>query len=151
MKMDAMEDVKGCPPTGIVFPESIGYVNDFTYLFSENETTLLTKRIDSFKLVSSNEIAIVTLDSVPYNINQFTDDLGNYWGVGKKDKNNGLIILVSKMNRKVRISTGLGTRKILTDSICNEIIQNQMIPMFKEDNFYQGVDDALDLVFQTWK
>ncbi len=126
-------------------PKCTGYVNDFEKLFDDNQRRDLTSIITNFEKETSSEIAVVTVGS----IGQYTDfliysiDLASFWGIGKKDKNNGLLILVSKNLRKVRISTGRGTEKILNDEICKMVIDTKMIPEFKAGNYYQGVKNGL--------
>ncbi len=125
-------------------------VNDFSNIFSQIQRDSLTNKILQYEKQTTNEIAIVTLDSINGNIRFYGFNLANKMGVGKKDKNNGLLILLVKNLRKVNISTGLGTEKILTDSICQEIINRKMIPEFKKGDFYKGIDAAVDDVILKW-
>jgi len=69
----------------------------------------------------------------------------------KKKKNNGLLIALSKNNRELCISTGIGTRKIITDSICQNIVDFTIIPEFKNKNYYQGINNALETIIYKWK
>ncbi len=127
------------------------FVFDYSDMFSKNERDSLNMKIQQFELQTTNEIAIVTKDSIPNEITSYSVSLANQMGMGKEDKDNGLLILLIKYQRKVRISTGYGTEKILTDSICQSIIDNRMIPEFKQGNFYKGVDKGLDEIFIKWK
>ena len=77
--------------------------------------------------------------------------MGNYWGVGQKDIDNGLLIVFSKPLRKVAISTGYGTEKVLTDSICKQIIESVMIPNFKNGDYFKGIDNGVDTLIEAWK
>ena len=60
-------------------------------------------------------------------------------GIGRKEINNGVLIVLSQANHRVRISTGLGTEKVLTDSYAKKIIDSIMIPEFKNNNYYEGI------------
>lgn len=135
------------------FPKSIGYVNDFENVFTSEQEIKLDKRIAAYELETTNEIAIVTIDSIkPYeNINDFATDLSNEWGIGKKEKDNGLLILFSKSLREMRISTGIGTEKILTDEICKNVIDKTIIPEFKNRNYYNGIEKGLSELIILWK
>ena len=135
------------------FPKSIGYVNDFENVFTSEQRIKLDKRIAAYELETTNEIAIVTIDSIiPYeNINDFATDLSNEWGIGKREKDNGLLILFSKSLREIRISTGLGTEKILTDEICKSVIDKTIIPEFKNGDYYNGIEKGLSELIILWE
>ena len=98
-------------------------------------------------------MVVITVDSItPYTeIQKYASDLANAWGVGQKDKNNGLAIVVSDKLRKVGIATGTGTEKILTDSICKQVIETTMIPQFRNNEYFQGVSMALDSLIYKWR
>jgi len=135
------------------FPKPIGYVNDFENIFTSEQRIKLDKKIAAYELETTNEIAIVTIDSIkPYeSIKDFATDLSNEWGIGKQGKNNGLLLLVSKSMREIRISTGLGTEKILTDEICKEVIDLIIIPEFKNGDFYSGINKGITELINKWK
>jgi uncharacterized protein len=80
----------------------------------------------------------------------YSSAIGNYWGVGKKEKDNGLVIVIAKEQRQIWFSPGDGTTKTLTDSVCQNIISEKIIPEFKNDNFYLGVSNGLNTVIQKW-
>lgn len=88
---------------------------------------------------TSAEIAVVVLGSIGDNDHaDFANRLFNYWGIGKKDKNNGILILHILDQRKIRIETGYGMEGILPDAICKRIIEQVTIPYFKRNNFPDG-------------
>lgn len=136
-----------------VFPTPIGYVNDFEGLYTPEQIEELEKLITDFENETTNEIAIITID----NIGGYTDfyeyalDLSKKWGVGKADKNNGLIIIFSKTLRKVRINTGTGTQQVISDEFCKKLIDNYLIPNFKANKYYDGSKETLLALFETWK
>ena len=135
------------------FPKPIAYVSDFEQVFTSEEHEALEKLIVVNELKTTNEIAIITISSIePYNtITDYATDLGNEWGIGKADEDNGLLIVFSKTLRKIQISTGYGTEKILTDSICKNVIDQFMIPEFKNDNYYHGIKKGLEELISLWK
>ncbi|MFC6999044.1 TPM domain-containing protein [Rufibacter roseus] len=135
------------------FPKPIGYVNDFENILSKEQIKELTEIITSFERKTTNQIAVVTISSVePYSdFDQYALDLSKEWGVGRKEKNNGLTIVFSKSLSKIRISTGLGTEKVLTDEICQSIIDQFMVPKFKEGQFYDGISSGLTELIKHWK
>ncbi len=126
-------------------------VQDNTSLFSKEEIIDLTKKIIDYEAVSTNEICLFTLDSLPKNFTalQYATDIANKLGVGKKEKNNGLLILISKHDRQLSIATGYGTEKVLTDDYCKKVVDSIIIPEFKKDLFYQGINNALNSIIEN--
>ena len=119
------------------------------------------EKIDLFKFGSINLIREIlspgdnlerALAAIPKDekIQMYATRLGQQLGVGKKDKNNGLLILIAPNDRQVSIATGYGTEKILTDYICKVIIDSTMIPKFKNQDYYGGVNSALDSIIAKW-
>ena len=118
-----------------------GYTNDFENIFTEQQEKELDSIISTFKKETANEIAIVTFDSAKTNAKEFdgyVNSLLNYWGVGKQDKKNGILIGISKSLRMIRISNGFGIKKNLSDDETKKIIDTIIIPEFKNKNFYNG-------------
>lgn len=85
------------------------------------------------------------------NFDEYALGLSRFWGVGTKDKNNGLTIVLSPRLRKMRISTGLGTEKILTNEICKNVLQTIIIPEFKKGKYFDGLDKGIDELIILWK
>ncbi len=134
------------------FPKPIGFVNDFEKILSTDQLNNLNELVSDYEKKTSNQITIVTIDSFsPYEeIGTYAKELGNEWGVGQKDKNNGLIILLSSKLHSSFISTGLSTQKIITDSICKSIVENSMVPEFKNAAFYEGLKKGTEEIIKIW-
>ena len=127
------------------------YLNDFlqtySYVFdTEHDLDTAQKRaLDDLyyehRKRTTNEIALITTASFypDSNIRMYSMHKLRELGVGRKDINNGLIIVYSRVNRQVRIATGYGTEKVLKDEIAKRIIDSLMIPAFKDDRIYQGL------------
>tara|TARA_B100000497_G_C7376512_1_gene241829 strand:+ start:207 stop:584 length:378 start_codon:yes stop_codon:yes gene_type:complete len=94
--------------------------------------------------LTSNQIVLITTPDIgsSENIQDYATLIGNELGVGQKDKDNGVIIVFSAALRKTSIATVLGTKLILTDSIANFVVQNQMIPKFKKGEIDEGLYDG---------
>lgn len=137
----------------VQFPEPEGYVNDFDEIFTTNQRMDLENRLREYEQQTSNQIAVVTVNSIePYKeIKWYAADLANYWGIGKKDKDNGLLIVLNINERKIWISTGIGTEKILTDEIVKNTIDSTIIPEFKKDNYYDGIAKGVEEIIVKWK
>jgi uncharacterized protein len=134
-------------------PEYSGLVNDFENILTSSEEEELSAEIKRFAKQTGNQIAIVTVDSIaPFtNMKDYATSLGNKWGVGQKGKNNGLLIVLSSKLRQTRITTGLGTEKILTDQICQKIIDEKMIPQLGNGNYFKGLQEGLTALITNWK
>ncbi|WP_170114014.1 TPM domain-containing protein [Pontibacter mucosus] len=137
----------------IGFPKPIGYVNDFENILTPEQEKKLTKLITLYQQKTTNEIVVVTISSTePYSdFDQYAVEMSNEWGVGKKEKNNGLTIVLSKTLKNVRISTGIGTKKALPDEVCKSIIDRFMVPKFKEGQYYEGISQGLDELIKHWR
>jgi uncharacterized protein len=131
-----------------IFPKSVGYVNDFEDILTEEEEKELTTIIKKLESQTTDQISIVTLSSLdPYeNIGDYSLDLANHWGVGTKEKNNGILIALGKGLRKISIQNGYGIEKRLTDSETKHIITEVMIPEFKNDKYYEGLTKGIKAI-----
>ncbi|SDH97679.1 TPM domain-containing protein [Winogradskyella thalassocola] len=139
-------------PSYIPLNPSQERVVDLANLFSNAESDSLAYKIIGYEKRTTNQIAILTIDSLPPNttIQHFGTEVGENWGVGTKEKDNGLLITISNHDRKIAISTGIGTEQTISDYECKVIIDSIMIPPFRTNNYYKGVDKALDSIMLLW-
>lgn len=128
-------------------------VNDYEFIFTLEQLEKLTLMIREFEKKTTNQIVIVSIKSIGKysDFDQFAIDLSNYNEVGLKGKDNGLTIVFSKNLRKIRISTGLGTEKILTDEICKKVIDQTIIPEFKNGEYFNGIEKGMTELIAKWK
>ena len=132
------------------FPKPKGFVNDYENIFTKEQFDTLTIMIFNHEASTTNQVAIVTIDSfAPYpNLYDYTLDLFNTWGIGTKEKNNGIAIIFGKQIRQIRIMTGTGLETKLTDEEAKMIIDNVIIPEFKNENYYYGLKLGLMEIFK---
>lgn len=122
-------------------------VTDFTMTLSQNEVESLEQKLRAYADTTSSQIAVVVVKSLgDYEISQYAFELGQKWQIGQKGKNNGLLILWSTGNRKVFIATGYGMEEKIPDAIAKRIVNQVIIPYFKEGRYYQGLNIATDEV-----
>lgn len=129
-----------------LIPAPIGYVNDFGYYFTPVQSDSLTQIIQQYEKATGNQIAIVTFNALPIpkeDFDAFTLALANKWGVGQKEKNNGVTIALCKEFRKIRIQNGDGITAKLTDAATKAIIDNVIFPEFAAGNYYTGIKKGL--------
>ncbi len=134
------------------FPKQIGIVSDFDTTLTKEEIADLEKIIREYKNKTTNQIAIVSITDTltEDNFDQYALDLSNYWGIGTKEKLNGLTIIYSIKLRKIRISTGTETEKKLTDEICDNILNEKILPYFKEGDYYSGLKNGTNEFIRIW-
>jgi uncharacterized protein len=120
-------------------------VNDFAHMLGPDQATALEQKLVAYNDSTSTQIAIITVEAVgDYDMMDYALKIGREWGVGGKQFNNGVVILISKNDHKAFIATGYGMEGPLPDATCKEIIDNDIIPNFKQQNYYEGLDKATD-------
>lgn len=121
-------------------------------IISEAEQAQIEKRLDQFEQETSNEISVVIIDDLggdePWH---FATEIGEAWGVGKADKDNGLVFLIKPTQenggRQVYLAAGRGLEATITDLTCQDIIQHEILPEFKQNQYANGINKALDILF----
>lgn len=131
------------------------HVADSTKFVSNPDGILSPVCVDSLNLmlqrawqVSTAEPVVIALEDIPDNYEpiDFAVELGGKWGVGKSDKDNGVIILLVTDRHKMTIAPGYGAEGVLPDALCNRIIRDYAIPYFREDNYDAGMIAAVGQV-----
>lgn len=135
------------------FPEKSDHlVTDYTHTLSTEQAGHLEKKLVAFDDSTSTQIAVVIIRSLEgYEIADYGVRLAQKWGIGHKKKNNGILLLVSLGDRKVTIETGYGVEGALPDAIARRIIENEIKPNFKQDNYYQGLEQGTDAIIAYTK
>jgi len=135
------------------FPErSNTLVTDYTSTLGPQEQMALEQKLVAFNDSTSTQIAIVILGSVGgYDISDYSVQLFNKWKIGQEKKNNGVLILVAKEDRKMWITTGYGIEGVLPDALCRRIVDRDIRPNFRANNFYGGLDQATSSIMSIVK
>lgn len=124
-------------------------VNDFENILSSQEEQQLESKLRSYNDTTSTQIAVVTVpDFGQYELADYSQRLAQKWGIGQKGKNNGILILVSKSMRQARIEVGYGMEGLVPDATAHRIIEEYMIPNFKQGQYFQGIDQASDIIIK---
>lgn len=120
-------------------------VTDFEGILSPQEEVELAQKILDFESETTIEIAIVIVQSVePYDdIFDYSLNLANKTGIGKKDKNNGIFIVVSEHLRQIQIQNGDGILPVISNEKTKEIVDQIMIPEFKESRYFEGLKKGI--------
>lgn len=122
-----------------------GRVTDAAHVFSPAFRTKLSAKLEQFERATQHRMVVVTVSSLGgRDVADFSRDLFNAWGIGRKGYNDGVGILIAPNERKIRIEVGLGLEETLTDPICQEIIDTAMLPSLRSGDFERGVDLGAD-------
>ena len=135
-------------------PAPIGYVNDFEGLYTKEQSAFLQKLIAEFEDATTIQIALVTIPASftkQESFDEYTLQLARTWGVGHKDKNNGILIAISKVYRYMRIQNGYGIEKLLTNEETKRIVDDFFVPAFKEANYYSGTLNGINEIVRVLK
>lgn len=125
-------------------------VNDLAGFMNGAQQAALEQKLLAYADSTSNEIAIVTVQSIgQYDIADYTIQLFNKWKIGDKKNNNGLLILASKEERKIWITTGYGLEGALPDGLVGQIIRDQIQPYLKNGQFFEGFDAGTSALMQA--
>ena len=127
-----------------------GFVQDYAQMLSSEQASVLETKLEAFEKSTTNEIAVVTISSLDGDtIENVAQDIFTKWGIGKKGKNNGVLLLVSLSDRKTRIHTGYGVEGDLTD-LGTSYIQDEVIkPAFKSGDYFTGINGAVDKIIEA--
>lgn len=130
------------------YPRPVGFVNDFANLLPGETKRVLEKRLRQYEKDTSIEVAVVTVSSLGgRSVEEYALGLFREWGVGKKQKNNGIILLLAPVERKVRIEVGRGMEPDLTDTRAGRIIREVITPLYRQkkipESITAGVEEIL--------
>jgi uncharacterized protein len=124
-------------------PEPAVYVHDYAGWLNPGQKNALEAKLRRYHDSTSSQIVVmIRKDLGDYDRTTYAIELGNRWGVGKKSKNNGVIMLIKTEapDRGIFIATGYGTEGALPDITAAQIIRNTMSPYFKQQQYYEGID-----------
>jgi uncharacterized protein len=131
----------------IDIPKPEGFVNDFANVLNEQTEESLRQTLLILQQSTSVEVAVLTVNSLQgRTIEDYSITVAREWGIGTKEEDNGLLILVAPHERETRIEVGYGLEGYVTDAQSGWIIRNQMLPAFKEGDYDTGVLLAVEKI-----
>jgi uncharacterized protein len=140
----SIEDIINNPPR----PARL--VNDYARVMTPDQVTSLERKLVDYDDSTSVQVAVVTVQTL--GSTSIDDDalaILRKWGVGNKKTNNGVVILAAIQDHKVFIATGYGMESSIPDIVAKEIIENEIVPNFRESNYYRGFDNAADAIIKA--
>jgi uncharacterized protein len=125
-------------------------VNDFANILTSEQEHALEQKLVAYDDSTSTQIAVVTIETLQdYPIEDVALQILRQWGVGGKEKDNGAVILVALKDRKIRIETGYGLEGAVPDITARQIIENDIAPNFRNENYYRAFDEATTSIMKA--
>lgn len=128
------------------------YVNDYASLLNSNTKAQLEKTLYDFEQKTSNQIVVAIFGSLDgQSLEDFSIRLAEKWKIGGKEKDNGVILLIFRDDRQVRIEVGYGLEGVLPDALASQIIRKEFVPFFKAGRYDEGVLNTVSAIMQATK
>lgn len=133
------------PAYAFEIPVNDGFVTDAIGLLTQDQEATLEQTLSNYQKATTNEVALVlvnSLDGMP--IEQVALDIGRKWGVGSAENRNGIVILFSYADKEIRMEVSTGLEGALPDIVTQGIMQQEMLPLFREGQYYEGFVAGID-------
>jgi uncharacterized protein len=131
-------------------PSPARLVNDFTGTLTREQADELERKLVTYDDSTSNQIAVVIIPTTgDYPIEDVALQILRTWGVGNTKNNNGIVLLIAKNDRKIRMEMGYGLEGAIPDMTAAYIIDHSITPRFKEENYYAGLDEGTTEIFKA--
>ncbi|MEO7265879.1 MAG: TPM domain-containing protein [Ferruginibacter sp.] len=127
-------------------------VNDFAGILTPDQKAALEYKLVAFDDSTSTQIAVVIINDLQgFDVADYAVQLGRAWGIGGKEFSNGVLLLISVKDRKLNIATGYGVEGALPDITSKHIIDEEIVPNFKGNDYYRGIDKGTDAIIKAVK
>jgi len=135
------------PAAALEVPYLSGRVNDHAGLLSASAGQAIEAKLKDFEARTGHQVAVLTLDSLEGEpLEDFSLKVSRTWALGRKGQNDGVLFLISKSDRKLRIEVGHGLEGSLPDALAGRIIQNEVVPRFRAGDFEGGVTAGVNAI-----
>ena len=125
-------------------PPMTARVKDMTNTLSDTEKQTLEKKLTAFETRKGSQIAVLIVPTTqPEAVEQYALRVASQWKLGRKKIDDGVLLLVAKEDRNVRIEVGYGLEGSLNDATCKQLISDFILPAFRQGNYYEGIDVAV--------
>jgi uncharacterized protein len=122
-----------------------GRVTDAASVLSHEQRARLSAKLEQLERSTHHQMVVVTVPALSgRDVADFTRDLANEWGIGRKGYDDGVVLLVAPNERKVRIAVGYGLEGTLTHEVCQQIIDTAMLPRFRHRDISGGIEAGTD-------
>lgn len=125
-------------------------VYDYYNLLSASQKNSLEQKLIKYSDTTSTQIVLAIINSTKgENINYLGAQWGEKWGIGQEKEDNGILILLARDDRRIGINTGEGIEHLLTDALSKRIIERDIIPYFKQNDYYGGLNKGVESIFEV--
>jgi uncharacterized protein len=137
----------GAALAAITFPPLSGRVVDQANLLSPQQEAELTQKSEALQRAAGRQLVVATVSSLQDNpIEDYGYQLGRHWRIGQEGANNGVILLVAPTEKRVRIEVGYGLEPIMPDAMSSRIIEQQILPRFRDNDYPGGIMAGADAI-----
>lgn len=125
-------------------------VYDYTRTLTPEQKAALERKLIGYSDTTSTQIVVaLTPELCGGDIALLATEWAHRWGIGQKDRDNGVFMLVCPPDRKLFIATGYGVEGTLTDAMTHRIIETRILPHFRAGDYYAGIDAGVDGIFEV--
>ena len=127
-----------------------GYVNDYAHMLTMSQAQNIATQLKNFDQKTSNQIVVATFNSLNGQpLEDFSMKLAEKWKIGSKAHDNGVILLIIKNDKKIRIEVGYGLEGALPDALAGVIIRHQIAPYFTTQDYNRGIENGVKGIMQA--
>lgn len=125
-------------------------VTDLAGILTAEQTAELEKKLEDLERTDSTQVAVLIIPSLEgESLEDYSLRVAENWRLGRKGRDNGAILLIAMKERRIRIEVGYGLESVLTDARSAQIWRNEIVPRFREGDFYGGIDAGVTAIIQT--
>lgn len=136
----------------VTIPLLKSHVTDLTATLSASEVTQLEQKLAAFGKAKGSQVAVLIVSTThPETIEQYALRVAETWKLGRKGIDDGVLLLIAKNDRTLRIEVGYGVEGALPDAMAKRIIAEIIVPQFKSGNFLAGIDAGIDAILSSLK
>ncbi len=131
----------------VEIPTLKNWANDFTSTLSGSELNYLNNDLKQFADTTSSQIVLLMIPTLnDYPIEMYAYETATKNKIGTKDNNNGILFLIAKNDKKLRIEVGYGLEGALPDALCGSILRNDVHPYFKQGDYFEGIKSGINAI-----
>jgi len=140
----------GPAPAAVPVPPLTAHVIDQTGTLAAAEVETLERKLAEFEARKGSQIAVLIVSSTgPETIEQYALRVAEQWKLGREGVDDGILLLVAKEDRALRIEVGYGLEGAVNDAVASRVIREVIVPLFKHGSYYAGIDAGVDRLMKT--
>jgi len=134
----------------VAVPSLTARVTDLTGTLTSAQQAALEEKLQAFEVEKGSQVAVLMVPTTePEDIEQYSIRVAEKWKLGRKGADDGALLIIAKDDRRVRIEVGYGLEGVLTDAMGKRIISDDIVPRFKQGDFYGGVTAGVERILSV--